>query len=192
MKLIFLTTACFLFCISNAVSQSAIRWELSLSGNVGSSTEHVDQSGTSTLPSEVTSKYFSLTVRVGRLINGPLELEPEILWTARKGRSPSYAVAGNFSYNIVLSRSDRIILFPLVGYGFARGIPAQGNITDTAGTKPKLSLFNVGAGLKMLVTDNVGIRLEYRYQQYKGTLPQTSSPYTSSFDSLFFGFSFFF
>ena len=101
-------------------------------------------------------------------------------------------MAGNLSYNIVLSRSDRIILFPLVGYGFARGIPAQSNITDTAGAKPKLSLLNLGAGLKFLVADNVGIRLEYRYQQYKGTLPQTSSPYTSSFDSLFFGFSFFF
>jgi len=191
MRLVFLIIACCLFVVSTVLAQQTIRWELSFTGNVGSSTERVDQSGTSS-PSEVTSKYFSLSVRVGKLIRGPLELEPEILWTARKGRSPAYAVAGNFSYNIVLSRSDRIILFPLVGYGFARGIPAQSNITDTAGTKPKLSLFNVGAGLKMLVTDNVGIRLEYRLQQYKGTLPQTSSPYSSSFDSLFFGFSFFF
>ena len=192
MRLVFLITACFLLAISNVFAQSAIRWELSLAGNVGSSTEHVGQSGTSSLPSDVSSRYFSLSIRVGKLIRGPLELEPEVLWTARKGHSPAYAVAGNLSYNFVISRSDRIILFPLVGYGFARGIPAQSNITDTAGTKPKLSLLNLGAGLKILVTDNVGIRLEYRYQQYKGTMPQTSSPYSSSFDSLFFGLSFFF
>lgn len=189
MKLLFLVCL-FTFCLFSLVqSQSMLVWEFSLSGSMGSSSEKVDQSGTQ--PMTAAAKYFSLAFRPGFLVSGPLEFEPELSVTGQTGQLPLYAGSANFSYNIILSKSAGMILFPLAGYGTARGAASRPSLYSFT-QSPKLSLVNLGLGLKLLVTRNAGLRVEGRFQRYSGKLPGTSARYTDSVSNLFFGFSFFF
>ena len=107
---------------------------------------------------------FLLSPRVGVFVVGGLELEPEFTLLAASGSDPMYVVNANISYNF--STAGKSFPFILVGYGLSNTIPVFGlpmlNYGFSAG------VLNIGAGIKIYVTDDIAVRLEYRYQHFTG------------------------
>ncbi len=107
---------------------------------------------------------FLLSPRVGIFVVGGLELEPEFTLLAASGSDPMYVVNANISYNF--STAGKSFPFILVGYGLSNTIPVFGLPTLNYGFSA--GVLNIGAGIKIYVTDDIAVRLEYRYQHFTG------------------------
>jgi hypothetical protein len=173
-------------------------WELSLSGNVGTSSGSTEKTtGGLTIKSEIAaSGYLSFALRPGYYVIDGLVLEPEILWTANEDAPPSLSFTGNLAYHFVVPQS-RMAPFVLAGYGRANGIPSFQRLERrTDGFD--VSVLNIGAGMKFFVALRVALRIEYRFQRYgyetssSGGVFVNSTKETRVFHNFFFGLSFFF
>lgn len=124
------------------------------------------------------------------LING-LELEPELLLMISSGSDPAYVLNANLCYNFLLEKKS--IPFLLIGYGIANTTPFFN--VPFGKTDFKIGVFNIGAGLKIFIDNNVAIRLEYRFQKYSGDDVKNSYGYSyttkvdTRINTVQFGFS---
>ncbi len=173
-------------------------WELSLSGNIGSvSTSTKSEGSFGRFESKGEAQGFlALTARPGFYIIDGLVLEPEILWTAVEGTEPSLSLSGNLAYNFTVPKS-RVTPFVLIGYGTGNAVPFLQRLLFRSSDELNISLLNLGAGVKIFVTERVALRTEYRFQRFsreetfgsgsfQGTLKEVNK-----FHHLFFGFSVF-
>ena len=132
------------------------KFELSISGGY----QHFS-SGSST-----SSSLFFLSPRFGVFVTEGLEVEPEITSMFTSGADPAYVANGNLAYNF--KAQGRALVFVLAGYGIANGIPIEGVVTG--GMKDvTFGVLNLGAGVKILFSEDVAVRTEFRYQRFSGT-----------------------
>ena len=107
---------------------------------------------------------FLISPRFGFFVVEGLELEPEALFMVASGSDPVYMLNGNISYNF--THSWTTVPFVLAGYGIANTIPffnvPLSKMDFTVG------VLNLGAGTKIFFSENVAVRVEYRYQNLKG------------------------
>jgi hypothetical protein len=114
------------------------------------------------------SSFDALTVsaRYGYFITNALEFEPELMFGKYKSSDPGFIVSMNLAYNIGGSNPDnRTVPFLLAGGGVA-------NTFIWLPNAPYISLddthevINAGAGIKVLLTNQIALRLEYRYRRF--------------------------
>lgn len=102
--------------------------------------------------------------RLGFYIAGGLELEAEILALFSSGIDPVYMLNGNVSYNFL--SAGRGVPFLLLGYGVANTVPFF-NVPITR-TDFAVNVLNIGGGVKAFLSDDIALRVEYRYQKFTG------------------------
>ena len=169
-------------------------WELSISGYLGTikqSYEWSSRYGSGTSEGEAKG-YILLAFRPGYYITEEFMIEPEILWTAHEDLPPSFAISANLAYNINIP-DKHITPFVLVGYGIGNGIPITHRLIYRSSDKLDINVLNLGAGLKIFVSEPIAIRIEYRYQSYSHEDSEDSytSESTTTYNTIMFGFSVF-
>ncbi|MBI5474452.1 MAG: outer membrane beta-barrel protein [Ignavibacteriae bacterium] len=113
------------------------------------------------------SSAFLICPRFGIFVVQGLEVEPEFIAMLATGGS-AYVLNGNLSYNVI--GAEKVVPFVLLGYGIANTLP----LFNVPMTKYEFTVgvLNVGAGLKVFLRDDVALRLEYRFQNFKGEQKQ--------------------
>ena len=156
--------------------------ELSISGSYQSYS-----SGSSTGGSSA----FLISPRLGFYAVKGLEIEPEVVLLFATG-GPTYVLNGNISYNFLGTGNG--VPFLLLGYGIANTVPFF-NVPMTR-TDFTVGVLNVGGGVKAYVTEDVALRVEYRYQRFSAegrTINSGFFSYTEKVDvrihTIQFGFS---
>jgi len=195
MKKFALAIAAVIFFFSNSYSQiNKGNWELSFSGDMGeqsSSTEvtgnnyHEEYDGTS-------ENYLIFAIRAGYFVTNGLEIEPEFMETAVKNETPCFSLGGNAEYNFQMN-SRSVIPFILAGYGVSNAIPFSNVMFYNQSGDLKIGHWNLGAGIKILVSKSVGLRIEYRHQQYNYDEDQYGVSISSKlyYNKILFGMSLF-
>ena len=128
--------------------------ELSLSGLYQSF------SGTSNYQSDA----FFISPRLGFQLAKGFEIEPEATLMAAKRLNPVYMLNGNVSYNFITS--TKAVPFLLIGYGTANEIPFLQ--LPSVRTGSWIGVLNIGGGVKGYLSNDVALRVEYRYQKFSG------------------------
>jgi len=174
-------------------------WELSLSGYLGmvkQSSEWSSPTGSGTSEGEAKG-YVLLAVRPGYYITEGFMVEPEILWTAQEDYPPCFAISANIAYNFNIP-DTHITPFVLAGYGIGNGIPITHRLTSRLSDKLDINVLNLGAGLKIFVSEPIALRIEYRHQSYSYShdysyyyVGSYTSESTTTFNTIMFGFSVF-
>ena len=170
-------------------------WELSLSSNFGlvsRSTEYSGPLGSSQSEGE-SEGFLTLALRPGYYLADGLAIEPEFLWTAIEGIPPSFSLSGNLAYNFRIEGS-RATPFILLGYGLGNAIPVFQRVAVRTSDEWDIPVVNAGAGVKFFATDEVALRLEYRFQRYSQEESSGSASWNSStqFHNVFVGIALFF
>jgi opacity protein-like surface antigen len=168
-------------------------WELSMTGTIGKSTRSVSSpSPYGSWGNESSTTYGTLSLTAGYYIIDQLSIEPEINFLAYEGEPPGESVLLNLSYTYPIPHS---IVAPFIrgGYGLGNatsflGIPDLAiHSTDNFDIKT----LNAGAGVKLIVAQNVALRIEINYRNQTYTLEDISYSldYKYSTVELFIGFS---
>jgi opacity protein-like surface antigen len=116
----------------------------------------------------------SLSPRLGFFVNKGLEIEPEILFMVGSGADPVYMLNDNISYNFI--SKGKVVPFLLAGYGLANTVPFFN--LPLFRTDFTVGVLNLGIGIKSFLTDDIAIRVEYRYQNFTGQKEITNSYYS--------------
>lgn len=192
-NLVLAFTSVLLFTVSSFSQINKGNWELSLSGDMGftsSSTEstygayHEEYDGTS-------EGYFLVALRVGYFVVDGLEIEPEFIETAVEKETPCFDLGSNVLYNFKIANSS-ISPFVLAGYGVGNSIPFSNALFYNATGSLDIGHWNLGAGVKFFINKNIGIRVEYRHQQYSYDQNEynVSTSYKLYYNKLLVGISF--
>jgi opacity protein-like surface antigen len=115
-----------------------------------------------------------ISPRLGFFVYKGLEIEPEILFMVASGADPVYMLNGNISYNFI--SKGKIVPFLLAGYGLANAVPLFN--VPLIRTDFTVGVLNLGVGIKSFLTDDIAIRVEYRYQNFSGQKEITSYYYS--------------
>lgn len=109
---------------------------------------------------------LTLSARYGYFISNALEFEPELMFGAYENNDPGFIVSMNLAYNIGGSNQDnKIVPFVLAGGGVANTFIWLPNIPYVS-LDDTHELINAGAGIKAFFTNQIALRLEYRYQRF--------------------------
>ena len=173
-------------------------WELSLSGAAGSIGGTSEWSGTygSGSSDQDAQSFLTLLFRPGLYIVDGLSIEPEFHWTAIEDAPPALSLSGNLAYTFRAPAST-VAPFVLVGYGVANTVPVLDRALFRLSKDMDISVLNVGAGLKLFLSESVAMRVEYRYQTYRQENTDSYGPFTETYKqtyrlhNVFFGFSVF-
>jgi hypothetical protein len=171
-------------------------WELSMTGTIGKSTNTTTSTAASYSWGDESSKmYGTLSLTAGYYIIDQFSVEPEINYFAYEGAPPGESILLNLSYTYPLKHSI-VALFIRGGYGLGNatsflGIP---DVIIRSSDNFDVKTYNAGAGVKLIIAQNVALRIEMNYRLQ--TYTQDYSGFTSySFENknsvmkLFVGFS---
>ncbi len=109
---------------------------------------------------------LTVSARYGYFITNVLEFEPELMFSKYKNSDLGFIASANLSFNVSRSNSDnKIVPFILAGGGIANTFiwlpdALYEGLDDTHG------VLNAGAGLKVFLTNQIALRLEYRYHRF--------------------------
>lgn len=172
-------------------------WELSFSSQAGSMKESVKNSYD---PNRYTSEgrsFLSISVRPSYYLHSLFSVEPEILWTAMESHPPSFNLNGNVAYHRQIF-SERFYGFALLGVGLGNTVPLYQRFGERTNNQFNILVLNAGLGGKYFVTENVAVRGEYRFQNYRWRKTVSNQFFINHTDFdvvyhlLLFGFSLFF
>jgi len=138
--------------------------ELSLSASY----QNISGSG-----SNGSSGLILISPRIGFFFAKGFEIEPELLLLLSPGSDAIYMLSGNLSYNVL--SAGRSVPFFLAGYGIANTIPLF-NVPFLR--TPFIGVLNLGAGVKAFLSEDIAIRVEYRFQNFVGSDLYGTPPYT--------------
>jgi opacity protein-like surface antigen len=169
-------------------------WELSLSGYIGTiktSFEWDSPYGSEKSEGEAES-YVIMAFRPGYYITEEVVIEPEFIWTAQEEIKPGFAISANLAYNYNIPNSPSTI-FALIGYGLANGITISQRLLGRPSDELDISVFNIGAGVKIFISEPIAFRVEYRYQSFshEDSSGNFTSETTTTFNTILMGFSVF-
>jgi hypothetical protein len=116
------------------------------------------------------SSAFLVSPRLGFFVVEGLELEPEALLMFASRSDPVYVINANVSYNFISSKKG--VPFLLIGYGRANTVPFF-NVPLML-THFGVGVVNLGAGLKVYLSEDIALRIEYRFQKFYGQGETTS------------------
>lgn len=135
-----------------------------------------------------TETVFNLPFRFGCFVFKGLEIETELFLTIEEYMEDiGILVLANLSYNFKIH--ERIIPFVLGGLGYGN---ATHNFSMAVDRGYTVTAFNFGAGVKLLVVDSAGIRLEYRFTKYSEEERYSYWDYDRTDNNILLGISIFF
>lgn len=111
--------------------------------------------------------YLSTSIKLGYHLISGFEIEPELYTYIIEKSKPTFVISTNVLYNYSIPDS-KIYPFVLLGYGLGNSYPiiVIPNVFIRMSDEFNVGCFNAGVGLKYFINDNVGLRIEYRYQKY--------------------------
>jgi opacity protein-like surface antigen len=198
MKKILFVIALLTVCMQLTLAQFEERTvEMSLTGAGGSYKISVTP-GSGPGGSSVDFKYFGLDASIGYYLSKGLSIEPQLGVLFVEDDSPSESILLNLSYTRLLTNTS-VALFARVGYGLSNGAAAGIlNPLPLRVTKDwNVQIFNIGGGTKILVANNIALRIELNYRsntyneqdEMHSYYPAADVDYTLSNLSISFGFS---
>jgi opacity protein-like surface antigen len=128
------------------------------------------------------SSAFLVSPRLGFFVFKGLELEPEALLMLSSGSDAVYVVNANVSYNFI--SLNKGVPFLLIGYGRANTVPFFSVPLGQTGVG--VGVVNLGTGVKIYLSEDIALRLEYRFQKFYGqgeTTSYGSFSYTEKVDT---------
>jgi hypothetical protein len=128
------------------------------------------------------SSAFLVSPRLGFFVVKGLELEPEALLMLASGSDPVYVINANISYNFISSKKG--VPFLLIGYGRANTVPFFN--VPMMHADFGVGVVNIGAGVKVYLSEDIALRIEYRFQNFYGegeTTGPASFSYTEKVDT---------
>jgi hypothetical protein len=191
-----------LYAVSAKSQTKPGNWELSFAGNLGSiqsSYEYSSSGGgytSSGSNSGDAETYFGLDLRAGVFVIEGFSLEPEIYMLAVKGTQPAFNIGANAAYTVSTTNSP-VKPFFTVGYAIGNAIPLMQRVMGRSSTDFDIPVLRGGGGLKVFVSRQAALKVEYRYERYSSE--QESSYYsyksttktTTNIHSILIGFSIF-
>jgi len=150
--------------------------------------------------------YAMLNLSVGYYFISGLSVEPQIGFVAIEKSFPSQSTLLNISYTRLIP-SSTVALFARVGYGISNSLspPMLAFVPTRISNKWDVHVLNAGAGTKILIKENVVLRLElnYRKESFQYQIPiglyyvdnkavelTKGEDFTNSYVGMLFGFSF--
>jgi hypothetical protein len=174
--------------------------EISVSGSLGSYTYTRKSPGGSSSSRDY--QYFTVYLSPGYYITNGLSVEPEVAYLFQKDNTPAQFYLLNLSYTARLGEGKTGLFFR-AGYGMGNSMIFTGNndIPLQLTKSMDVKIINAGAGLKVLLNENVLARIELNYRvnsysddSYYYYYPYGPSSgryeYTYSNVSLIFGFAY--
>lgn len=157
--------------------------ELSLSGTLGSYSISYDNPYYSSAGDSKT--YFLLALRTGFFVTGNLEIEPEINLFIQDETGVN--IGANLSYNFFIPESN-VHPFIMAGLGIGNSVMV---FTLPAKSSEDFNVvhYNIGAGIKVMMTESIAARIEYRYRKFNSDGDYADLTYNTH--NLLFGFSVF-
>lgn len=171
------------------------RFEISASGTLGSFSS-INKSNYYTTYESEARFYLNTSIKLGYLFLNGFEVEPEIYtFIVEKGK-PSFLISSNLVYNYHI-KETKFYPFLLLGYGLGNSYPflTTANAFIRMSDEFDVGCLNAGVGLKYYFNNNVGVRIEYRYQRYNDKTEEyfNNNIYKNEFilnlHSVLFGFS---
>ncbi len=196
MKKIVMLFGCLLVAASVCAQTQSGTWELSLSGSLGSLSSESEASGYVHSSSSTSETFVSRALRPGFYVVNGLALEPEMYWTAIEKSEPAFSLTANLAYNFLIPES-RFLPFLLAGYGLGNAIPVFQRVLGRSSDGFDITVLNAGTGVKIFATNQIALRVEYRYQHFSYERNLSSGRYattyseTHRFHNVLIGFSFF-
>ncbi len=112
---------------------------------------------------------FNFPVRLGILITRIFEIEPELLYSKYKDNDTGLIFSCNLAFNINTSVSPaQNVPFLYAGMGYSNTVLSLPNFAGAGYQDKNWTIMNLGAGLKILLTESAALRCEYRYQKFFG------------------------
>jgi hypothetical protein len=144
-------------------------WELNFSGDMGSmsSTTKNESAGYS---SEYSSDhtYFQLHLIPGYFLIDGLSFEPELDFLFVEDSKPSYSLIPILSYTYLIPSNPNLAIYVRGGYGLTNSYNYFGALLRQS-SDLDIEVINVGAGIKILATENFCIRTEINYRRSSNT-----------------------
>jgi len=110
---------------------------------------------------------FLISAAIGVCIIEGLTVEPELDINLITDAEVSTSILANFIYNFNIPRK-KIYPFLKLGYGFSNYIPDY-YYNSSNDNSLNTGVFNAGAGLKIVYSSGMAIKLEINYKQYNST-----------------------
>jgi hypothetical protein len=145
-------------------------WELSMTGTIGkTSSTTISTMDSYGYENKSSKMYGTLSLTAGYYIIDQLSVEPEINYFAYEGAPPGESVLLNLSYTYPI-RHSIVALFIRGGYGLGNASSVLGipDVIIHCSDNFDVKTFNAGAGVKLIIAQNVALRIEmnYRLQTY--------------------------
>ncbi len=185
--------AALLLIVSSDASAQIERGDKELSVQMSFMSRSIEQSSSSFWA-------LLLAARYGYFLGKYLELEPEIMFSILKDEDPGFVISANLAHNFSRSNPEnKIVPFILGGLGISNTFMFLPNV-PFVGQETSWTILNAGAGVKLFVSEQIAVRLEYRFQRFFASSDATDhDPFQSDFESrdvtchnLFIGLSGFF
>lgn len=149
-------------------------WELNLSGDMGSITSSTEyESGEYSDESSTDYKYFQLHLIPGYFITDGFSFEPELDFLFVEKEKPSYSLIPMLSYTYLLPSNNHLAIYIRGGYGLTNSFSAFGILVRQSDALD-IGVINIGAGLKIIATENFCIRTEINYRRTSNTEEESS------------------
>jgi opacity protein-like surface antigen len=107
-------------------------------------------------------------------------IEPEIYILAVEKFLPTLNLGGNLAYTFSIPESP-VKPFLTAGYGIGNGIPIMQRLMDRSSDDLDIPVVRVGGGMKIFLSKQVALKLEYRYERYS---------YENSSSFAYYGYSY--
>ena len=168
-------------------------WELNFTGSLGSIESKTESSSIYFSGSHSESQtYFQLGIIPAYYVTEGLSIEPEISVLAIEKTEPSFLFLGNLAYTFKIESAH---FFPFIraGYGITNAFqfPVNGTLIQRISNSLDIGVLNLGAGMKMLLTESVLFRSEINYRKFSYSENSDYGNYSYDLSSiaLVFGFS---
>jgi len=129
--------------------------------------------------------YLLAAFRAGFYITKAFEIEPEINMLLQEEGSIILGVNGAYNFDIT---NSIVHPFITVGAGLGNGITML-NLPVRSSDDFNIFNYNMGAGIKIMINENVASRFEYRYRHF--SYEKSGYDITYSTHNVLFGFSIF-
>lgn len=127
------------------------------------------------------STYLNFSVLPGFFVAEGFSIEPEVSFLAVEKSKPAYSIIPNISYTYLFPES-RTAVFARAGYGLSNSYSMFGLLVRQS-NKMDVGIFNVGAGIKYLVSDGATLRIELNYKSSNHEEENSYWGYSSSASS---------
>jgi opacity protein-like surface antigen len=175
-RILAVTLASLCLGVLPALSQTQSKsWEFSLATNVGSTSSSVTfTSGGRTETNESDAQtYLGLDVRAGYFVVDGFSLEPEIYVLAVDKMRPMFNIGANAAYTFTIPESP-VKPFVTAGYGIGNSNPMMQRLYQRSSEAMDVPVLRAGGGLKVFISKQVALKLEYRYERYTQENSETS------------------